>query len=292
MSTTAISNQVRFKWQHQRRVITSHLVMGLSVLATMFALFWLLWILGTAFSYGVSALDLTLFTKTTPPPGESGGLANAFYGSLVMVLIGVFVGTPVGVLAGTYLAEYARHTRLAALIRFVNDILLSAPSIVIGLFIYEVVVRPMGAFSGWAGGLALSVIILPIVVRTTDEMLQLVPGNLREAALALGLPQWKITTQIVYRAAKRGVMTGVLLGIARISGETAPLLFTALGNQFWTPNPADPMASVPVAVFQLAMSPYADWHALAWGGAMSLTAMVLLLNIVTRVFLRPGSSRP
>jgi phosphate transport system permease protein len=222
----------------------------------------------------------------TPPPGEDGGLLNAFAGSLAMILLAIVIGTPVGVLAGTYLAEFARRTRFGAAVRFVNDILLSAPSIVIGLFVYVLVVKSAGHFSGYAGGIALAMILLPVVVRTSDEALQLVPDPLREAGLALGLPRWKITTQVLYRAASTGIVTGVLLAIARISGETAPLLFTALNNQYWSSNLGTPLANIPVVIFQFAMSPYDSWHALAWAGAFIVTAFVLLLSIIARAVFR------
>lgn len=255
--------------------------------ATLFGLIWLIWILWTTVSQGFAALSPKLFTEMTPPPGEDGGLLNAFFGSAVMIGLAVLIGTPIGVLAGTYLAEYGRRSVVAETIRFVNDILLSAPSIVIGLFVYELVVRPAGHFSGFAGGLALSLILIPVVVRTSDESLRLVPNHLREAALSLGLPQWKVVVNIVYRAAATGIATGVLLGVARISGETAPLLFTALNNQFWTTDFSTPVANVPVVIFQYAMSPYESWHALAWAGALVVTAFVLGLSITVRVLLRP-----
>ncbi|HKX92564.1 MAG TPA: phosphate ABC transporter permease PstA [Sphingomicrobium sp.] len=257
--------------------------------ATLFGLFWLFWILWTTLAQGAAALSPALVTEMTPPPGESGGLLNAFYGSAVMVLLAVLIGTPVGVAAGTYLAEHGRYSRLAAAVGFVNDILLSAPSIVIGLFIYELVVRPSGHFSGFAGALALAMILLPIVVRTTDEALRLVPNQMREAAFALGIPAWRVTAQILYKAALTGIVTGVLLGLARIAGETAPLLFTALNNQFWSASLAEPLANVPVVIFQYAMSPYDEWHALAWAGALALTAFVLSLNLVVRYFARRGT---
>jgi phosphate transport system permease protein len=225
----------------------------------------------------------------TPPPGQSGGLANAFYGSAVMVLLALLVGTPVGIAAGTYLAEHGRHSRLAAVVGFINDILLSAPSIVIGLFVYEIVVRPMGHFSGIAGAIALAMILLPIVTRTTAEALRLVPNQMREAAFALGVPAWKVTAQILYKAAISGIVTGVLLALARIAGETAPLLFTALNNQFWSASVTQPLANVPVVIFQYAMSPYDEWHALAWAGALVLTAFVLGLNLIVRLAARRAS---
>ena len=256
--------------------------------ATGFGLVWLVWILWTTLAEGASALSPALFTQMTPPPGASGGLLNAFYGSGVMVLLALVIGTPVGVAAGTYLAEHGRHTRLAAAVSFLNDILLSAPSIVIGLFVYELVVRPSGQFSGVAGALALAMILLPIVVRTTDDALRLVPNPMREAAFALGLPAWRVTSRIIYKAALSGIVTGVLLGLARIAGETAPLLFTALNNQFWSADITRPLANVPVVIFQYAMSPYDEWHALAWAGALVLTLFVLGLNLAVRFLARRG----
>ncbi len=257
--------------------------------ATVFGLTWRIWILWTTFFEGAAALSVSLFTEMTPAPGASGGLLNAFYGSAVMVLLALLIGTPVGIAAGTYLAEHGRHSRLAAAVGFINDILLSAPSIVIGLFVYELVVAPMGHFSGFAGALALAIILLPIVVRTTDESLRLVPNQIREAAFALGLPAWRITAQIIYKAALSGILTGVLLGLARIAGETAPLLFTALNNQFWSADIGQPLANVPVVIFQYAMSPYDEWQALAWAGALVLTVFVLALNLAVRFFARRGS---
>lgn len=271
----------------RRRKAVNAVVLIAATAATLFALFWLVWILWTTVSQGFAALSPRLLTEMTPPPGADGGLLNAFFGSAVMIGLAVVIGTPIGILAGTWLAEYGRRSKLAETIRFVNDILLSAPSIVIGLFVYELVVRPAGHFSGYAGGLALAIILVPVVVRTSDESLRLVPNQLREAALSLGLPQWKVVTHIVYRSAATGVATGALLGIARISGETAPLLFTALNNQYWTADLASPMANVPVVIFQYAMSPYESWHALAWAGALVVTAFVLALSILVRVLLRP-----
>ena len=265
-----------------RRQLADYIAKGLAVAATLFGLFWLAWILWTTVSKGLPALKWGIFTQMTPPPGSDGGLLNAFAGSIVMSGLAVLIGTPIGIAAGTYLAEYARHTKFGALIRFVNDILLSAPSIVIGLFVYELMVRQMGHFSALAGAVALSFIVLPVVVRTTDEMLQLIPSTMREAALALGVPQWKVVRQVLYRAAMSGIVTGVLLALARISGETAPLLFTALNNQYWTNNLLKPMANVPVVVFQYAMSPYEFWHALAWAGAFVVTMFVLMLGLLSR----------
>ncbi len=259
--------------------------------ATVFGLVWLFWILWMTIRQGAPALTPQLFKEMTPPPGSSGGLVNAFYGSAVMILLAVLIGTPIGVAAGTYLAEHGRYTRLAAVVSFVNDILLSAPSIVIGLFIYTLGVRSFGHFSGFAGALALAMILLPIVVRTTEESLRLIPDTMREAGFALGLPRWRVTRQILYKAAMSAILTGVLLGVARIAGETAPLLFTALNNQFWSSSLNGPLANVPVVIFQYAMSPYDEWHTLAWAGAFVLTAFVLLLNILVRLLARKGRHR-
>lgn len=271
---------------YRRRRFRNALALILSGLATLFGLFWLVWILWTTFANGASALGAHLFTQMTPPPGESGGLANALFGSFAMSALAIVIGAPIGVLAGTWLAEYARRSRLAEAVRFLNDILLSAPSIVLGLFVYAVAVKPAGHFSAAAGALALALIVLPIVVRTSDEMLQLVPNAMREAALSLGVPQWKVTVQILWRQARPGIVTGILLALARISGETAPLLFTSLNNQYWSAKLGAPMASVPVAIFQFAMSPYDDWHALAWAGALIITLFVLLLSLAARWYLR------
>ena len=254
----------------------------LAILATAFGLFWLAWILWTTLRQGMAALDLHLITQMTPPPGETGGLLNALFGSALMSLLGIVFGAPVGVLAGTYLAEYANRAWIGETVRFVNDILLSAPSIVLGLFVYALVVAPMGHFSALAGAISLAVIVLPVVVRTTDEMLRLVPAQMREAALSLGVPQWKVTLQVLYRSALPGILTGVLLALARISGETAPLLFTALNNQYWSTNVLQPMANVPVVIFQFAMSPYDSWHSLAWAGALVLTLFVLIVGLAAR----------
>ncbi|MDE2080162.1 MAG: phosphate ABC transporter permease PstA [Burkholderiales bacterium] len=277
------------RWR--RRQVADLVAKGLAVAATAFGLFWLTWILWTTVSQGLPALKWSLFTQMTPPPGSDGGMLNAFAGSILMSAIAVALGTPIGVLAGTYLAEYARHTRLGATIRFVNDILLSAPSIVIGLFVYELVVRQMGHFSALAGAIALAFIVLPVVVRTTDEMLKLVPAAMREAALALGVPQRKVIRQVLYRASMSGITTGVLLALARISGETAPLLFTALNNQYWSNDLFGPMANVPVVIFQYALSPYEFWHSLAWAGAFVVTALVLVLGIISRGLLLPKTRR-
>ena len=267
---------------YRRRRVTNAIALTLSLAATLFGLFWLAWILLTAFAKGVAAMNLALFTQMTPPPGSDGGLLNAFFGSALMSLLAIAIGAPIGIAAGTYLAEYARTRVVGQVIRFVNDILLSAPSIVLGLFVYTLVVRQMGHFSALAGALSLALIVLPVVVRTTDEMLQLVPAAMREAALSLGIPQWKMTMQVLYRSAAPGILTGILLGLARISGETAPLLFTALNNQYWSSDLNKPLASVPVVIFQYAMSPYDSWHSLAWAGAFVVTIFVLLLSLVSR----------
>jgi len=270
---------------YRRRRVTNAIALTLSLAATLFGLFWLAWILLTAFAKGVAAMNLALFTQMTPPPGSDGGLLNAFFGSALMSLLAIAIGAPIGIAAGTYLAEYARTRVVGQVIRFVNDILLSAPSIVLGLFVYTLVVRQMGHFSALAGALSLALIVLPVVVRTTDEMLQLVPAAMREAALSLGIPQWKMTMQVLYRSAAPGIVTGVLLALARISGETAPLLFTALNNQYWNADLSKPMASVPVVIFQYAMSPYDSWHSLAWAGAFMVTAFVLVLSLVSRALI-------
>jgi phosphate transport system permease protein len=268
---------------YRRRKRMNAVMMAVSTAALCFGLFWLLWIIGVLLWEGAGALRPALFTQMTPPPGADGGLANAILGSILMAGAGTLIGTPVGILAGTYLAEYGQRGWLAPATRFINDVLLSAPSIVIGLFIYAVYVSKVGHFSGWAGALALSIIVIPVVVRTTDDMLKLVPNSLREAAAALGAPTWKIVTLVSYRAARAGIVTGVLLAVARISGETAPLLFTALNNQFWSTDMNRPMANLPVVIFQFAMSPYDDWHRLAWGGAALITLFVLAVNISARL---------
>ncbi|MEO6137177.1 MAG: phosphate ABC transporter permease PstA [Luteimonas sp.] len=255
----------------------------LAILAAIFGLFWLLWILWTTLHNGLASLNIALFTQMTPPPGESGGMLNAFFGSALMSALGIALGAPIGVLAGTFLAEYSQKSWLGETVRFVNDILLSAPSIVLGLFVYTLVVARTGHFSALAGAIALGFIVLPVVVRTTDEMLRLVPAQMREAALSLGVPQWKVIMQVLYRASLPGIVTGILLALARISGETAPLLFTALNNQYWSANVNAPMANVPVVIFQYAMSPYDNWHTLAWAGAFVLTLFVLLVSLVARL---------
>jgi phosphate transport system permease protein len=270
---------------YARRKVTNWIGLGFSVLATAFGLFWLLWLLVTLLGNGLRHIHPRLFTESTPPPGASGGLANAIVGSAILTVVGVLIGAPAGVLAGTFLSELGRTSRFASAVRFVNDILLSAPSIIIGVFVYALVVRHAGHFSGWAGATALALIVLPVVVRTTENMMRLVPDALREAAAALGAPVWKVTTAIVYRSALPGILTGVLLALARVSGETAPLLFTALNNQFWTTDLARPFPNLPVVIFQFAMSPYEDWQRLAWAGAVIITVTILLINIIVRMLL-------
>lgn len=271
---------------YRKRRIINAFNLAVSMLAVLFGLFWLAWILWTLVYAGIGAINITLFTKMTPPPGSDGGLLNAILGSLVMNGLATLIGTPIGVLAGTYLAEFGQRGWLGAATRFINDILLSAPSIVIGLFIYAVYVAQFKHFSGWAGTFALSLLVIPVVLKTTENMLRLVPNSLREAAAALGAPQWRMVTMVTWRAARAGIITGIMLAVARISGETAPLLFTALNNQFWSTNMNAPMANLPVVIFQFAMSPYADWQQLAWGGALLITFTVLSLNILARVLFR------
>jgi phosphate transport system permease protein len=267
---------------YRSRRRTNATTMVLAYAATAVGLGWLVAILGVLLWEGFSGLSLAVFTEMTPPPGSAGGLLNAIAGSLMLTTLAVAIGTPIGILAGTYMAEYGRHDRLTSVVRFINDILLSAPSIVIGLFIYEVMVYPMGHFSGWAGAVALAVIVIPVVVRTTEDMLTLVPDTLREAAASIGLPRSLMIIRIAYRAAKAGMVTGVLLAVARISGETAPLLFTALNNQFWSSNLNAPVSSLPVVIYQFALSPYKDWQSLAWTGALIITFAVLALSITAR----------
>ncbi len=268
----------RYNARHRRNTIAT----VLSLAATAFGLGWLVLVLGALLWRGFRGLSLAVFTEMTPPPGSAGGLLNPIVGSLILTILAVAIGTPIGVLAGTYMAEYGRYDRLTSVVRFINDILLSAPSIVVGLFIYEVMVAPMGHFSGLAGGVALAVLVIPVVVRTTEDMLTLVPNALREAATSIGLPRSMSITRICYRAARAGMVTGVLLAVARISGETAPLLFTSLNNQFWSTNLNAPMASLPVIIFQFALSPYKDWQSLAWTGALIITLAVLVLSITAR----------
>jgi len=272
---------------HARRKRVNALALALALAAMAFGLFWLIWILVETVRLGIGGMTLSLFTQMTPPPqAETGGLANAIFGSIAMVTLATLLGTPIGVLAGIYLAEYGQKGALGSATRFINDILLSAPSIVIGLFIYAVVVARARSFSGYAGVLALALIVIPVVIRTTENMLSLIPNALREAAYALGTPKWRVVMTVTLKAARAGVLTGVLLAFARIAGETAPLLFTALSNQFWTSDLSKPMASLPVTIFKFAMSPYENWQQLAWAGVFLITLGVLLLNIVARVFLR------
>ena len=283
-STHVLQAQRQAKFARRKRL--NQVALGLSLGAMAFGVFWLVWILWETITLGIGGLNVALFTEMTPPPNEAGGLANAIFGSLVMVALATLVGTPIGVMAGVYLAEYDRHSGLASTTRFVNDILLSAPSIVIGLFVYAVVVAKFRSFSAYAGIVALALIVIPVVIRTTENMLALVPAALREAAYALGTPKWKVISAITLRAARAGVITGVLLAVARIAGETAPLLFTALNNQFWNGDLAKPMASLPVTIFKFAMSPYENWQQLAWAGVFLITLAVLGLNILARVLTR------
>ena len=273
---------------YNRRQYRNQVMLSLSVGATVIGLGWLVLILGALLWQGFSGLSLAVFTEMTPPPGSAGGLLNPIVGSLMLTVLAVLIGTPVGILAGTYMAEYGRYDRLTSVVRFINDILLSAPSIVVGLFVYEIMVAPMGHFSGWAGGVALAMLVIPVVVRTTEDMLTLVPNSLREAATSIGLPRSLAITRICYRAARAGMLTGVLLAVARISGETAPLLFTSLNNQFWSTNLNAPISSLPVVIFQFALSPYKDWQALAWTGALIITMAVLALSITARALVATG----
>jgi phosphate transport system permease protein len=275
---------------YARRRLRNRIVLGLSISATAIGLGWLVLILGALVYQGLSGLSLGVFTEMTPPPGSDGGLLNPIVGSLMLTILAVAIGTPIGILAGTYMAEYGKYNKLTMVVRFINDILLSAPSIVVGLFIYEILVAPMGHFSGWAGSVALAVIVIPVVVRTTEDMLSLVPKELREAASALGMPRAHVIGYVSYRAARAGMITGVLLAIARISGETAPLLFTSLNNQFFSANLNGPISSLPVVIFQFALSPYADWQKLAWIGALIITFAVLALSITARVLAASGKS--
>ncbi|HUC48992.1 MAG TPA: phosphate ABC transporter permease PstA [Xanthobacteraceae bacterium] len=274
----------RYSSRRRRDFVATAAAIG----ATLFGVGWLVLILGALLLRGFSGLSLRVFTEMTPPPGSSGGLLNPIIGSLILTVLAVVIGTPIGILAGTYMAEYGRYDKLSSVVRFINDILLSAPSIVVGLFVYQVMVAPMGHFSGYAGGVALAVLVIPVVVRTTEDMLTLVPNALREAATSIGLPRSLSITRICYRAARAGMVTGVLLAVARISGETAPLLFTSLNNQFWSTNLNGPISSLPVIIFQFALSPYKDWQALAWTGALIITMTVLALSISARTLVAPG----
>ncbi|MBC7733155.1 MAG: phosphate ABC transporter permease PstA [Bacteriovorax sp.] len=287
ISSKASALQASRVSKHAARKRVNAIALTLSLAAMAFGLFWLIWILVETVRLGVGGLTLSLFTEMTPPPqAETGGLANAIFGSVTMVALATLLGTPIGILAGVYLAEYGQKTWLGSVTRFINDILLAAPSIVIGLFIYSVVVARMKSFSGWAGVLALALIVIPVVIRTTENMLSLIPNALREAAYALGTPKWKVIMTVTLKSARAGVLTGILLALARISGETAPLLFTALSNQFWTSDLGSPMASLPVTIFKFAMSPYENWQKLAWAGVFLITIGVLVLNILARTFLR------
>jgi phosphate transport system permease protein len=276
---------------YRRRLFVNRLNLLMSLGTMAFGMVFLLWILGVLFAKGFAALSPTLFTQMTPPPGSAGGLANAIYGSVMIVFVATFVSTPIGILAGIHLAEYGKNGWIARVTRFINDILLSAPSIVIGLFVYTVYVAQVGHFSGWAGSFALALIAVPVVVRTTENMLQLVPSSLREAAVALGAPMWKVILRVTLKAVRGGVVTGILLAVARMSGETAPLLFTALNNQFWSPDMNAPMANLPVVIFQFALSPFDDWRLLAWGGALLITLTVLVINILARTVFRQAAVR-
>ena len=284
INAAELSRVRQAKYAQRKRV--NQVALTLSLAAMAFGVFWLIWILWETITLGIGGLSLALFSEMTPPPNEAGGIANAIFGSLIMVALATFVGTPIGVMAGVYLAEYDARGWLANTTRFVNDILLSAPSIVIGLFVYTVVVARFKSFSGYAGVVALALIVIPVVIRTTENMLVLVPASLREAAYALGTPKWKVIIMVTLRAARAGVITGVLLAVARIAGETAPLLFTALNNQFWNADLSKPMASLPVTIFKFAMSPYENWQQLAWAGVFLITMAVLALNILARVLTR------
>ena len=277
---------------YRKRNIINRIAILLSCAAAVFGLFFLAWILWTTISKGIGGINFALFTQNTPPPQEAGGLANAFYGSMMMCGMAIAIGTPIGIAAGTWLAEYAGARKIGLVIRFVNDILLSAPSIVLGLFVYTLIVAQTGGgFSAIAGAIALAFIVLPVIVRTTDEMLRLVPSQMREAALSLGVPQWKVIVQVLYRGAAPGIVTGIILALARISGETAPLLFTSFGNQYWSTDLTQPMASVPVVMNQFTASPYENWQTLAWAGALVLTFFVLVLSLLARAILSRNKSR-
>jgi len=289
-AAAAEAHQLARRRLHARRKRRNVVALTLALAAMAFGIFWLVWILVETVRLGIGGMSLTLFTEMTPPPqAETGGLANAIFGSLAMVTMATLLGTPIGILAGIYLAEYGQRGWLGHTTRFINDILLSAPSIVIGLFIYSVVVARAKSFSGWAGVLALALIVIPVVIRTTENMLSLIPNALREAAYALGTPKWRVVLTVTLRAARAGVITGILLAFARIAGETAPLLFTALSNQFWTSDMSQPMASLPVTIFKFAMSPYENWQKLAWAGVFLITLGVLILNVIARTFFRNRS---
>ncbi len=277
--------------KYQRRKLLNYFNLTASILVTVFGLIMLAWILSVLFGKGFQYINWAVFTQMTPPPGQSGGLINAIVGTLMLTFFGVLIGTPIGIMAGTYLSEFGMNNRFSSVVRFINDVLLSAPSIVVGVFVYTLVVEPMGHFSGWAGAIALSILVIPVVLRTTEDMLKLVPVQMREAAAALGAPRYKVTLDVVYKAALSGMMTGILLATARIMGETAPLLFTALNNQFWSANMNQPIANMPVVIYQYALSPYEDWQNLAWAAALLITISVLIMNILARYTLKPPSSR-
>ena len=277
--------------KYQRRKLVNYFNLTASILVTVFGLIMLAWILSVLFGKGFQYINWAVFTQMTPPPGQSGGLINAIVGTLMLTFFGVLIGTPIGIMAGTYLSEFGMNNRFSSVVRFINDVLLSAPSIVVGVFVYTLVVEPMGHFSGWAGAIALSILVIPVVLRTTEDMLKLVPVQMREAAAALGAPRYKVTLDVVYKAALSGMMTGILLATARIMGETAPLLFTALNNQFWSANMNQPIANMPVVIYQYALSPYEDWQNLAWAAALLITISVLIMNILARYTLKPPSSR-
>jgi phosphate transport system permease protein len=288
---TTVSFDRASSGRYRKRLFVNRFNLAMSLATMAFGMTFLLWILTVLFANGFAALAPTLFTQMTPPPGAAGGLLNAIFGSVVIVGVATFISTPIGILAGIYLAEFGKDGWLARVTRFINDILLSAPSIVIGLFVYTVYVARVGHFSGWAGSAALALIAIPVVVRTTENMLHLVPSSLREAAIALGAPMWKVILMVTLKAVRGGVITGVLLAVARMSGETAPLLFTALNNQFWSANMDQPMANLPVVIFQFAMSPFEDWKTLAWAGALLITLAVLAINILARTFFRQSAVR-
>ena len=288
---TTVSFDRASSGRYRKRLFVNRFNLAMSLATMAFGMAFLLWILTVLFANGFAALAPTLFTQMTPPPGAAGGLLNAIFGSVVIVGVATFISTPIGILAGIYLAEFGKDGWLARATRFINDILLSAPSIVIGLFVYTVYVAQVGHFSGWSGSAALALIAIPVVVRTTENMLRLVPSSLREAAIALGAPMWKVILMVTLKAVRGGVITGVLLAVARMSGETAPLLFTALNNQFWSANMDQPMANLPVVIFQFAMSPFEDWKTLAWAGALLITLAVLAINILARTFFRQSAVR-
>lgn len=275
------------EFHYEKRKLANYMALGISVFSAIFGIFFLFWILKDVFTFGFAALNADFFTKIPAPPGETGGgMANAILGTLTITVLATAIGVPAGILAGTYLSEYGRKSRMASVVRFVSDILVSAPSIVIGVFVYALLVKPLGGFSAIAGAVALAIIMLPVVIRTAEEMLKLVPDATREAALALGAPHWKVTVSIVYRGALRGIVTGVMLAVARVSGETAPLLFTSFNNSFWNFNLTEPTATLTVTIFNYAMGPYEDWHQMAWGAALLITAIVLLVTITSRIIVR------